>query len=92
MFNLEHFKLRISDHLDFKIHTIVHGKQFHHTVIDEGASTCVMSLSCWWSIGSPDLDQSPTTLKSFDGHGFKLDRILKSLAMELGRKTISIYV
>jgi hypothetical protein len=38
------------------------------TVVDEGASTCVMSLACWKAIGQPVLSLSPTLLTSFDGH------------------------
>jgi hypothetical protein len=36
-------------------------------VIDEGASTCIMSLSCWKAICSPELTPSPTLLTTFDG-------------------------
>jgi hypothetical protein len=70
MFNLEYFKPRLSHHLAFQIHIIIHGKNIHRTILDEGASTCVMSLSCWRAIGSPDINQSQTTLKLFDGHVF----------------------
>jgi hypothetical protein len=41
-----------------------------HTVVDEGASTCVMSLACWKAIGQPVLSPSPTLLTAFDGHSF----------------------
>lgn len=47
LFNLEYFKLKLSHHLAFQIHTNVHGKSVHRTVIDEGASTYVLDLSCW---------------------------------------------
>jgi hypothetical protein len=39
-------------------------------VVDEGASTCVMSLACWKAIGQPELSPSPTLLTAFDGHSF----------------------
>lgn len=48
-----------------------------------------MSLSYWRSIGSPNLNQSPTTLKAFDGHVFKPFGISNSLAIKLRGKTIS---
>jgi hypothetical protein len=70
MFNMDCFKTRLSHHLAFQIQAIVGEKKIHHTVLDEGASTCVMSMSCWRAIGSPKLTQSPTTLKAFDGNGF----------------------
>ena len=90
MFNLDYFKTILSHNLAFKIHITMHGKSIHRTMIDEGASTCVMSLSCWRAISSPDINQSLTTLKSFDGHGFKPYGILNSFPMELGGRTISI--
>ena len=90
MFNLDYFKTRHSHNLGFQIHTSIHGKSIHCTIIDEGASTCVMSLSCWRDIGSSNINQSPTTLKTFDGHGFKRYGILNYFPMELGGKTMSI--
>jgi hypothetical protein len=40
------------------------------TVVDEGASTCVMSLACWKAIGQLTLSPSPTLLTTFDGRSF----------------------
>jgi hypothetical protein len=89
-FNLDYFKERLSHHLAFQIQILVGGKNIHRTVLDEGASTCVMSLSCWRSIGSPKLNQSPTTLKAFDGCGFQPHRLLQSFVVTLKGKTISV--
>jgi hypothetical protein len=86
MFNLDYFKPRLSHHLAFQIQAMVGGKNIHRTVLDEGASTCVMSLSCWRAIGSPELNQSPTTLKVFDGCGFQPYRLLKYFVVELKGK------
>jgi hypothetical protein len=66
-FNLEDYKTRLSHQLAFQIQVVVWNQSIHRTILDEGASTCVMSLSCWKPLGSPSLNQSPTTLKSFDG-------------------------
>ena len=71
-FNLDYFKTRLSHNLAFQIHTTVNGKHIYQTIIDEGASTCVMSLYCWRDIGSLNIKQFLTTLKAFDGHGFNL--------------------
>jgi hypothetical protein len=90
MFNLDYFKLRLSHHLTFQIQAMVCGKNIHHTVLDEGASTCVMSLSCWRAIGSPKLHQSPTTLKAFDGCGFQPYGLLQYFIVELKGKIVSI--
>jgi hypothetical protein len=77
MFNLEYFKMRLSHHLEFKIHTMVHGKNIHPIVLDEGVSTCVIYLLCWRDIGSPKLNWSPTTLKVFDGQVFHPYRLFQ---------------
>jgi hypothetical protein len=45
-------------------------RNIFRTVVDEGASTCVMSLACWKAIGHPVLSLSPTLLTAFDGHSF----------------------
>lgn len=60
--------------------------------MEKGASTCIILMSCWKAIGSPQLSQSSTTLKAFDGRTYKLCGILNSLQVELGGKTISIEV
>jgi hypothetical protein len=39
-------------------------------VVDEGASTCVMSLACWKAIVQPIFSPSPTLLTAFDDHSF----------------------
>jgi hypothetical protein len=56
---------RLPHQLAFQIQVIVREKTIFHTVIDEGASTYIMSISCWKVFGSPSLNQSPNTLKSF---------------------------
>lgn len=51
-----------------------------------------MVLSCWRAIGSPNINQCPTTLKAFDGHNFKPYRILISFPVELGGKTMFVNI
>jgi hypothetical protein len=45
-------------------------RNIFRTVVDEGASTCLMSLACWKVIGQPVLSPSPTLPISFDDHSF----------------------
>jgi hypothetical protein len=71
---------------------VVHNQHIHHIILDEGASTCVMSLACWKILKSPALNQSPTMIRAFDGQGFHPHGILQSLVIQLGRKIISIDV
>jgi hypothetical protein len=59
-----------------------------HTVVDEGASTCVMSLACWKAIGQPILSPSPTLLTTFNGRLFRPHGIILSFPMQLGGKTV----
>ena len=66
-FNIENYKSRLPHKLTFQIITKLVGKKVFRTVLDEGASTLVLSPSCWKAIGSLELVTSPTTLKSFDG-------------------------
>ena len=61
-------------------------------VIDKGAATSMMSLSCWKGFGSPDLSKSTTMLTAFDGRSFQSHKILPSLKVHLGGKTIAIEV
>jgi hypothetical protein len=66
------------------------GKNIYQMVVDEGALTCIMSISCWKSLGSPNIDTSATLLKLFDGHMFQPHGIITALPIELGGKTISV--
>ena len=91
-FNVENYKSRLPHKLAFQIIMKVVEKKVFRTVLDEGASTLVLSLSCWKSIGSPELVTSPTTLKAFDGRDFQPHGLIPALSVELGGKTISIQV
>lgn len=60
--------------------------------MDEGASTYVMSLSCWKGLGSLEIVPSQSMLKAFDGHVFKLHGIVPSFPVTLGGKTMNVEV
>jgi hypothetical protein len=89
-------KPRLPYHVVFQIVVAYTTKYFtwniFRTVVDEGASTCVMSLVCWKAIGQPILSLSPTLLTSFDGHSFRPHGIIPSFPMQLGGKTVCIEV
>ena len=59
-------------------------------MVDEGASTCMMSLACWKAISQPKLSLSPTFLMEFDGHSFRPHGIIPSFPVQLGGKTMCI--
>ena len=62
------------------------------TIIDEGVVASVMSLSYWKGLGSPELSKYTTMLTAFDGRSFRPHRILPSLKVRLGGKTVAIEV
>jgi hypothetical protein len=69
-FDVTDVKPRFPYHMAFQIHVEYTKYTIKHTVIDEGVATCVMSLTCWKSIGSLTLSQSMTMLTAFDGRSF----------------------
>jgi hypothetical protein len=92
MFNLDNYTSQLSHHLAFQVDVVVHNQQIHRTILDEGASTCVMSLACWKNLKSPALNKSPMMLRAFDGKCFHPHGILQSLPIQLGDKTIIVDV
>jgi hypothetical protein len=61
-------------------------------VVDEGASTCIISLACWKAIGQPALSPSPTLLTVFDSLSFRPHGIVHSFPVQLGGKTMCVEV
>jgi hypothetical protein len=61
-------------------------------MVDEGASTCIMTITCWKSIGSHALIESHNTLKSFNGKGFKPYGVLLALSIVLEGKVVIVEV
>jgi hypothetical protein len=92
VFDLEDHIPRLPPQLAFQIQVVVSDKNICRTVIDEGASTCVMSFACWKAIGSPPLNESQNTLKAFNGSGFKPYGVLPSLPITLEGKTVQVEV
>ena len=86
VFNHTGYVPQLTEELAFFIQVNVLNHLVHHTIIYEGASTCIMSLNCWKSLGSPHLSQSSTMLKAFDGRTYKPCGIMNNLHVELGEK------
>jgi hypothetical protein len=59
-------------------------------VVDEGASTCMISLVCWKAIGQPFLSPSPTLITTFDVHLFRPHGIIPSFLVQLGGKIVCV--
>jgi hypothetical protein len=92
IFDLEDHIPRLPPELAFQIQVIVSNKNICRTIIDEGASTCVIYVTCWKSIGSPSLTESHNTLKAFNGFGFKPYSVLPSLPITLEGKMVQVEV
>ena len=86
----------LQPHFPYYVSLLVHVECLNmtvkRTVIDEGAATYVMSLSCWKGLGSPELSKLVTMLTAFDGRYFRPHGILRSLKVCLGGKTVAIEV
>lgn len=54
-FSHENYTPQFPSQLAFIIKVIVCGKNIHRSIMDEGASTCIMSMSFWKAIVSPQL-------------------------------------
>jgi hypothetical protein len=96
MLDMTDLKPRFPYHVAFQIVVAHPTKNFtwniFRTVVDEGASTCVMSLACWKAIGQPKLSPSPTLLTTFDGRSFRPHGIIPSFPVQLEGKTIYVEV
>jgi hypothetical protein len=92
IFDLKDHIPRLPHQLSFQKQVIVKNKNIFQTVINEGASTCVMFITCWKSITSPALTESHNTLKDFNGTGFKTYGVLPSLSIGLEGKMVTVEV
>ena len=54
-FNHKGYEPQLPAQLAFLIQVKALNKTVHRMIIDEGASTCIMSMSCWKTLGSPPL-------------------------------------
>jgi hypothetical protein len=92
IFDLEDHIPQLPPQITFQIQVIVSDKKICRTVVDEGALTCVMRITCWKAIGSPPLTKSHHMLKSFNVSCFKPYGVLPSLPITLEGKTVNIEV
>jgi hypothetical protein len=85
MLDTTELKPRLPYHVAFHIVVAYTTKTFTRNifcmVVEEGTSTCMISLACWKAIGQPVLSPSPTLLTAFDGHSFRPHGIILSFLM-----------
>jgi len=92
IFDLENSTPHLPHQMAFQIPVLVKNKPCYRTMLDEGASMCIMSIQCWRSLGSPTLNQSPMILKAFDGRGFHPFGILQDFPIGVEGKTVNLDV
>jgi hypothetical protein len=93
IFDLEDHIPRLPPQLVFQIQVVVEKKNICRTVIDEGASTCIMFVSLVGKpLVSPPLTESHNTLKAFNGSIFKPYGVLPSLSITLEGKSVNVEV
>jgi hypothetical protein len=91
-FDITYVKPHLTYHVAFQIYVDYSKYTIKRIVIDEGAPTCMMSLTCWKFIGSPTLSQSLTMLTMFDGHSFHPRSGIHAFLVQLGGKTVEVDV
>jgi len=91
-FDLENFVPRLPHQIALVIQVGINGINIHRVIVDEGASTCVMSSACWKAIGSLALNSFPNALEAFDGRELKHLGVLASLPINLQGNKISVKV
>ena len=55
VFNHAVYTPKLPAQLAFLIQVNYLNHLIHRTIVDEGASTCIMSMNCWKTLGSPPL-------------------------------------
>ena len=92
VFDLENFVPRLPHQIVLIIQVGINGLNIHRAIVEEGASTCVMSFICWKAIGSLVLTSSPNALEAFDGRESKPLGVLASLPITLEGKIVNVEV
>jgi hypothetical protein len=89
-FDLDNSEPRLPAAVAIQVPVKIRNITVHRCIIDEGASTCIMSKTVWQKLGSPELTPSPITLRAYDGRPSSPEGLLQNVPVELGGKTILI--
>jgi hypothetical protein len=89
-FDLDCGEPRLPTLVAFQIPVKIQNITVHRCIIDEGASTCIMSKIVWKKLGSPELVPSTITLRAYDGRPSSPEGLFQNVPIELGGKTILI--
>ena len=91
-FDMHNVKKRLPHHMAFQIKFTYQKTNIFPMVINEGASTCFISISCWKAIGSSSVVPSPTLLTMFDGHSHRAYGIILTFPMCVWGEVVNIEV
>ena len=91
-FDMDNGEPRIPSIIAFQIPVSTRNLVVHRCIVDEGASTCVMSTLVWQKLGSLILQPSSTTLRAYDGHPTKAQGILPHVPITLAGKIVMINI
>jgi hypothetical protein len=89
-FDLDNVEPCLPSLVSFQIPVKIRNIKIHRCIIDEGASTCIMSKTIWKQLGSPELIPSAITLRAYDGHPSQPEGLYQNVPIELGGKMILI--
>jgi hypothetical protein len=89
-FDLENVEPRLPSLIAFQILVKIQNIIVRRCIIDEGASTCIISKSVWNKLASPKLIPSTITLRAYDGKPSSPEGLFQNVSVELGGKTILI--
>jgi hypothetical protein len=91
-FDLDSGEPRLPTLITFQIPVKICNITVHHCIIDEGASTCIMSKFVWQKLGSPKLIPSSITLRVYDRIPSSPEGFFQNIPIELRGKTILIEI
>ena len=89
-FDLDKATPRLPSMVAFQIPVSVQNIIIHQCVIDEGASTCIMSKNVWQNLGAPELKPSIITLRAYDSHPLTPIGLFKNVPIFFSSKTVHI--
>jgi hypothetical protein len=89
-FDLDSSEPRLPTAVAIQVPVKIRNITIHRCIIDEGASTCIMSKTVWQKLGSPELTPSAITLRAYDGRPSSPEGLLQNVPVELRGKTILI--
>jgi hypothetical protein len=89
-FDLDSREPRLPALITFQIPVKIQNITVHRCIIDEGASTCIMSKTVWQKLGSLELIPSAITLRAYDRRPSSPKGLFQNVPIKLGGKTILI--